>query len=187
MAVANIDLHRWTREEYERMAAKGFFRPGEKVELIEGIIYDMAPQLSQHATAYRLTQEALRVAFPPSGGYEIRGQLPLALGESSEPEPDLAVVAGTIRDYRDCHPTTALLVVEVADSTLLHDRKTKIPLYARSRIPEAWLLNLMRRVLEVHRDPVNGVYQTRMILHAGNTISPLACPDASIPVADLLP
>jgi Uma2 family endonuclease len=147
----------------------------------------MSPQLSQHATAYRLTQEALRVAFPPSEGYEIRGQLPLALGESSEPEPDLAVVTGTIRDFRDCHPTTALLVVEVADSTLLHDRKRKIPLYARFGIPEAWLLNLTRKVLEVHRDPVDGVYQTRMILRAGNTVSPRACPETSIAVADLLP
>jgi Uma2 family endonuclease len=187
MAVANIEEHRWNRRDYERLAAKGFFRPDQRVELIEGIIYDMAPQNSHHATALRLTQEALRLTFPPSAGYEIRGQLPLALSEDSEPEPDLAVVTGTIRDYSDDHPTTAVLVVEVADSSLLHDRKRKLPLYARFGVGETWLLNLVRRTLEVYRDPVDGIYQTRLSLRAGGAVSPLARPDVSLQVADLLP
>ena len=187
MAVANIEEHRWTRQEYERLAAKGFFRPSARVELIEGIIYDMAPQNSHHATAFRLAHEALRLLFPPSAGYEIRGQLPLALGDDSEPEPDLAVVTGSIRDYSDRHPTTALLVVEIADSSLLHDRKRKIPLYARFGVPEAWLCNLVRRTLEVYRDPVQGRYQTQRILRMGDAVSPLSRPDVSLNVADLLP
>jgi Uma2 family endonuclease len=186
MAVANVELHRWTRQEYERLASKGFFA-GRRVELIDGIIYDMTPQRSLHATAFRLAQECLRAVFPPDEGYEIRGQLPLALGEDSEPEPDLAVVAGSIRDFRDSHPATALLIVEVADSSLLHDRKQKIPLYARYEIPEAWLFNLPRKVLEVHRDPTDGVYRTRMVLRAGDTISPISRPGVSVVVADLLP
>jgi Uma2 family endonuclease len=176
MALADIEAHRWTRREYERLAARGFFPPGKRVELIEGVIYDMSPQNSLHATAVRLANEALRVAFPPTAGFEIRSQLPLALSEDSEPEPDLAVVHGSIRDFRDDHPTTALLVVEVADSSLLHDRKRKLPLYARSGIPEAWLLNLVRRELEIYRDPVDGAYQTRIVLRVGDTVSPLGCP-----------
>jgi Uma2 family endonuclease len=187
MALVNIEAHRWTRQEYERLAARGFFPPGKRVELVEGVIYDMSPQNSLHATALRLANEALRTVFPPAAGFEIRSQLPLALSEDSEPEPDLAVVHGSIRDFRDSHPTTALLVVEVADSSLLHDRKRKIPLYARSGIPEAWLLNLVRRALEVFRNPVHGVYQTRMALRAGDTVSPLSCPEAVIDVSDLLP
>lgn len=188
MAVAIDDTHRWTREEYERKAAEGFFSPDARVELIEGIVYDMAPQKSPHATAYRLTQEALRSVFPlDSGAYEIRGQLPLALSEDSEPEPDIAVVKGSIRDYLEDHPTTALLIVEVADSTLFHDRKRKVPLYARLGIPETWLLNLPRRVLEVYRNPLDGVYRTHLILQAGDTVSPVARPDASLAIADLLP
>jgi Uma2 family endonuclease len=187
MAIANIEEHRWNRRDYERLAAKGFFRSGQRVELIEGVIYDMAPQNSHHATAFRLAHEALRIIFPPSDGYEIRGQLPLALGDDSEPEPDLAVVTGAIRDYRDGHPTTALLVVEIADSSLLHDRKRKVPLYARFGVPEAWLCNLVRRTLEVYRDPVDGMYQTRLILRAGHTVSPVSRPDVSLQVADLLP
>lgn len=186
MAVANVEVHRWTRQEYERLASKGFFAE-RRVELIDGIIYDMTPQKSSHATAFRLAQECLRAVFPPDEGYEIRGQLPLVLGEDSEPEPDLAVIAGSIRDFRDSHPTTALLIVEVADSSLLHDRKQKIPLYARCGIPETWLLNLPRRALEVYRDPVNGVYQVRMVLRAGSTISPLGRAEVSVAVADLLP
>jgi len=187
MAVANIEEHRWNRRDYERLAARGFFRPGQRVELIEGIIYDMTPQNSHHATALRLTQEALRVAFPPSEGYEIRGQLPLALSDDSEPEPDLAVVNGAIRDFRDDHPTTALLVVEIADSSLLHDRKRKIPLFARFGVPEVWLCNLVRRTLEIYRDPVQGSYQTRLILQAGDSVSPVSRPEVSLRIADLLP
>lgn len=182
-----VEAHRWTRREYERLAAQGFLSPGKHFELIEGVIYDKPPQDFLNATAIQRAHEALRGVFPPPDGYEIRGRLPLVLGEDSEPEPDFAVVRGSIRDYLDAHPTTALLVVEVADSSLLHDRKRKIPLYARSGIPEAWLLNLVRRALAVFRNPVNGVYQTRMVLRAGDTVSPLGYPETVIEVSDLLP
>ena len=187
MELANLEAHRWTRQEYERLVDRGLLPPGKRVELIEGVIYDMSPQNSLHATAVRLANEALRVVFPSIASFEIRSQLPLAVSEDSEPEPDLAVVHGSIRDFRDSHPTTALLVVEVADGSLLHDRKRKIPLYARFGIPEAWLLNLVRRTLEVCRDPVDGVYQTRMVLRAGDTVSPLGRPESVIAVSDLLP
>lgn len=184
MAVAEIEQHRWTREEYERMAVEGFFHPEVRVELIEGIVYDMAPQGSFHSTAFRLTEEALRAAFPD---LEVRGQLPLALGEDSEPEPDLAVVSGGPRDYTHGHPTAALLVVEIASKSLLHDRQRKLPLYARSGIPECWVLNLRAETLEVYRDPSERLYRTRLSLSAGDTVSPLARPEAVIAVADLMP
>src|SRR3954453_3005011 len=187
MALAQVGEHRWTRQDYERLAAEGFFRPGQRVELVAGVIYDRPPLNSHLSTAYRLAQEALRAVFPPEAGYEIRGQLPLALSEDSEPEPDLAVVAGGLRDYRDSPPATALLVVEIADSSLLHDRKRKIPLYARCGIPEAWLCNLARRAYEVYRDPENGIYQTRLVLRAGDTIPPLSQPEACLRISDLLP
>jgi Uma2 family endonuclease len=187
MAVATVDTHRWTRQEYERLAAKGFFPPGKRVELVEGIIYDMAPQNSPHSTALHLSQEALRTLFPPGSGYAVRSQSPLALSDDSEPEPDLAVVSGSFRDYGDHHPTTALLVVEIADSSLFHDRKRKVPLYARFGIPEAWLLHLARQTLEVYRDPTDGGYQTRTVLRAGDSVSPLLRPDHSIRVTELLP
>jgi Uma2 family endonuclease len=188
MAVAKVepqaDLHRWSREEYHRMAAQRVFHPEARVELIEGIVYDMAPQNSLHSTGVSLAAEALRAAFP--GSY-IRIQMPLGLGEDSEPEPDVAVVQGSPRDYSQEHPSTALLVIEVADWSLLHDQRLKLPLYAAHGIPECWISNLRERVLEVYREPGEGGYQTRRVLRAGGVVSPLAQREAVIAVQDLMP
>jgi Uma2 family endonuclease len=106
----------WTRNEYYKIAAAGLFDLSERVELIAGEIITMAPQDSQNATAVRLAENALRLAF--DRGYDVRSQLPLDLSLHSQPEPDIAVVAGTPRDYRDAHPTTALLVV----ARIIHER-----------------------------------------------------------------
>ncbi len=113
--------------------------------------------------------------------------MPLVLGEDSAPEPDVALVAGSLRDYRDAHPRTALLVVEVADASLAHDRFRKVPLYARAGLPEYWLLDIARPALEVYRDPSPEGYRTKMVLGRGDAVSPLALPEAAIQVADLLP
>ncbi|HYO16806.1 MAG TPA: Uma2 family endonuclease [Thermoanaerobaculia bacterium] len=184
MAVASSDAHRLSREEYERLVSAGFFPPGARIELIEGVLYDMPPQDSPHVTGLHLALAALRTVFPTS---YIRIQSPLAVDDSSEPEPDLAVVPGSIRDYQDDHPTTALLVVEIADSSLSHDRQRKIPLYARAGIPEAWILNTRRKELEVYRNPVDGEYRSRTLLRISDSVSPLDRPDIAIPVADLFP
>ena len=105
------------------MVEAGVLAPGERAELIDGEVLAMTPQGSLHATAVVLVEEALRAAF--AAGYVIRVQMPLALDPSSEPEPDVAVVRGSPRDYRDAHPTSALLVVEVANATLGYDRDQK--------------------------------------------------------------
>jgi Uma2 family endonuclease len=185
MATAAVDTHRWTRQDYERLAEDGYFQPGERVELIDGVIYEMTPQNSLHAAGIRAGERALQPVF--SEGFDVRSQLPLALGADSEPEPDVAVVPGTWEDYIDSHPTSAVLVFEVADSSLFHDRKRKASLYARAGIQEYWLLNLVKRCLQVYRNPKDGTYTTRFVLRAGDTVSPLARPEASIPVAKLIP
>src|SRR5690348_15524163 len=147
----------WTREEYERAASLGLFGPEERLELIEGeIVTKMTPQNSRHMSGIRLAEEALRLAFP--SGYDVRVQGPLALGGRNEPEPDIAVVVGSMRDYFGAHPTTAVLVVEVSDTSLAYDRTTKTGIYARAGIAEYWIINLVDRVLEVHRQsaPMTG-------------------------------
>src|SRR5262245_24175981 len=96
------------------------FAPGDRVGLVDGGIGTMTPQNSGHATAVSLVEIALRRAFATAA--YVRAQLPLALDPDSEPEPDIAVVAGSPRDYRDAHPSSALLVVEVADASLVFDR-----------------------------------------------------------------
>jgi Uma2 family endonuclease len=185
MATLAVDIRRWTREEYEQLVEKGFFRPDERVELVDGVIYEMTPQNSWHAAAIQALQEHLLPIF--GRGYSVRIQMPLALGLESEPEPDVAIVRGHWREYRDSHPTTAVLVIEVADTTLLHDRERKSAIYARAGIPDYWVLNRIDACLEVYRDPRDGEYRSRTILRAGDTITPLARPKASIPVADLFP
>ena len=110
------------------------------MELIEGEVVDMPPQKNAHYTAILLAQRALERAFGPN--YVVRVQGPLDLGERSQPEPDLAVVPGSPRDYRD-HPKTASLVVEVSDSTLVFDRERKARLFAKAGIPEYWIINLV--------------------------------------------
>jgi len=191
-AVASPKTRLWTREEYYKMAEANILAPDERVELIEGEILQMAPQGPSHSTGILTAQEALRTAF--GSDFNVRPQLPLSSGLASEPEPDIAVVSGSLRDYRTAHPSTALLVVEVSDTTLAFDRRGKASLYARAGIQEYWVVNLPEQQVEVHRDPRPnpdmplGYGYAQITFHkAGDAISPLATPDAAIPVADLLP
>ena len=183
---------RWSREEYYRMGEAGIFAPDENVELIEGEIYQMAPQGPAHSTVMCSTQELLRHAFGST--FHVRPQLPLSLGLASDPEPDLAGVPGSFRDYRTAHPTTAVLVVEVSDTTLAFDQQAKASLYARAGIPEYWIVNLPEQVVEVHQTPRPDTdqafqYGYAQITRHGteDTLTPLAAPEASMAVADLLP
>ena len=185
MAIAMKDDRRWTREEYERRVEEGFFRPGERVELVDGVLYELSPQKPYHAQGVSLAHIQFLPLFSPE--HYLRIQMPLALGTDSEPEPDIAVVPGSPRSHGSSHPASALLIVEVAESSLLHDRKRKASLYARAGIPDYWLVNLVDWQLELYRDPQNGEYRSRTILRPGDSISPLVRPDLSISVADLLP
>lgn len=181
----SVWLRRWTREEYERLVEVGVLGEDDHVQLIEGEIVEMTPQNAPHMVAVHLVADALRSTFGP--GFSIRVQGPLALGIDSEPEPDVAVVRGSFRDYRDRHPTTAVLVVEVADSTWRFDRERKSRAYARAGIHEYWIVNLETRTLEVYRDPAGDRYGTERVLQPEEEVSPVARPDARIRVADLLP
>jgi len=192
MSAAVPQLRLWTREEYYKMAEMGVFKPGERVELIGGRIIEMAPQYSPHFTAICLTADELRAIF--ATGFVIRVQGPLDVSPVSQPEPDIAVVRGAVRDYATAHPTTAELVVEVSESTLTYDRGEKASLYASAGIPDYWVLNLVDRCVEVHRAPIpmpgqpyGYGYRTRTQYFANDTVTPLAAPSGTIRVADLLP
>jgi Uma2 family endonuclease len=145
----------------------------------------MAPQQSLHSTGVRLVEEVLRVAF--GRGFDVRPRLPLAIDDRSEPEPDIAVVVGVPRDYRENHPTTALLVVEVADSSLQFDRSQKLAMYARNGIDDYWILNLQENTLEVYRNPQGSEYRDCRTLDSRGRISPLHGAGQAISVSDLLP
>ena len=184
-------VHLWTRDEYYRLADLNFFQ-GRRVELIEGQVIDMAAMKSPHAIAIDLIDTALRPGFGKD--YYIRQQKPFVISDISEPEPDIAVVPGSIRDYADAHPTTALLIVEVADTSLRYDRKVKGSLYAKAGIAEYWILNLHNRQLEIYRDPVADdaaeygfSYCMKQKYSAEQMVSSVAGIEAAIAVADLLP
>ncbi|MBC7545237.1 MAG: Uma2 family endonuclease [Candidatus Sericytochromatia bacterium] len=180
---------RWTRAEYERLIDDGYFAPTEQVELINGEILAMTPQKSRHSAVVTMIQEGLRAAFLPVA--HTRAQLPLALDPDSEPEPDIAVVPGTPRDYLDAQPTAAWLVVEVADTSLAFDRRTKGPLYARAGIPDYWIANLVDNVLEVYREPIETAtgwtYRLVQSHRPGDQIAPVMAASVPLNVADLLP
>jgi Uma2 family endonuclease len=174
--------HRWTREQYERVVRLGGFEPDQRLELIDGEIVDRSPQSEPHAVALCLLDEALRRAY--GDGYVIR--IHLALDAGSAPEPDLAVVPGRPQDFLASHPSYAVLLVEIADTTLAYHRSTKRVLYARNAVPEYWLANLVQDVLEVYRIPQGSEYVEQRILRKGETLVPNGASRA-VAVAALLP
>jgi Uma2 family endonuclease len=188
----DVQQRKWTRVEYERLVEAEFLGPQDRIELVGGAMVCKEPQYSPHATSISLVQRVLTEVFGP--GWVVRSQMPVALDDESEPEPDVAVVAGDPRDYRDAHPTRPVLVVEVALSRLGFDRERKGSLYARAGLADYWIVNLPDRRLEVYRGPVpDGAapfgwrYGTALALGPDERVAPLAAPEASVAVADLLP
>jgi Uma2 family endonuclease len=179
------ELRNFSRRDYDNMIRAGIIGEDEHVELIGGRIVAMSPEGPGHAGAIDLCAEALRQAF--GAGYTVRVQHPLAVGAEDEPEPDLAVVRGGPRDHLAEHPHTAVLVVEVAESSLAYDRDDKALLYARAGVPGYWIINLVDRRTEVHRDPTPAGYRSVVSLALGDEIAPIAAPAAPIAVASLLP
>ena len=182
---ASICHYRLSRVEYDRAVVAGAFEPDAKLELIDGNLHAMTPEGTAHTTGMHLVADCLRQEF--GSGFFVRIQNALAVDEYSEPEPDVAVVTGTVRDYRHAHPTSAVLVVEVSDESLQHDRTVKQRLYARAGIPEYWILAIPDARLEVYRDPDEDGYRSATRHAAGESVAPLARPDARIAVDDLLP
>jgi Uma2 family endonuclease len=178
---------RYTCDEYLALVDAGVLRPDDRVELLDGVIVSMAPQNPPHASGTALVDDVLREALGKRAA--IRVQLPLVLGRYSMPEPDVAVVPGKTTDYLTQHPTTALLVVETADSSLAQDRLTKARIYAAAGIPEYWLLNLRDGCVEVFRapDPTARRYGTVTVAHPGDRIDLVALPGVTVAVQDLLP
>ena len=186
----DVTLRRWRRVEYERLVDLGIFT-GERLELLDGALVVREPQGSYHAAITTKIGRLLASAFGPH--WHTRLHSPLALGEHSEPEPDIAVVAGKPEDYLQAHPSTAALVVEVAESSLHLDRRFKTTLYAQAGLPEYWIVNLVDRALEMYRDPLPSAdpsapwtYRSTDVLRPPATVTPQTAPAGSILVADLL-
>ena len=181
----SICHYRLSRVEYNRAVEAGAFKPNAKLELIDGDLNAMTPEGVGHAIGIDLVADCLRRVF--GRGFYVRIQHPLAADDYSEPEPDVAVVKGAIRDYDKGHPTSAVLIVEVSNESLRYDRTVKQRLYARCGIPDYWILALPEAHLEIYRNPVGDRYHSVTNHTADDKVAPLSRPDVQIVVGDLLP
>ena len=183
-APAASRAYRFSRMQYDAMVDAGVFAPTDQVELIHGQIVPMSPQSSRHTTTVERIRRVLDTHCPADA--YVRTQYPLALGAASEPEPDVAVVPGSLEDHVDAHPTTASLVVEVADTSLAYDREVKRTLYAAHSIPTYWIVNLSSSCVEVYTDPKDDDYATKRTGTRNDRITlPFAASD--ITCSDILP
>jgi Uma2 family endonuclease len=176
----------FSREEYYRLAKRGILAPDERTELIYGrIIKRMSPMGRPHSVAVGKTAAALETAF--GDRFVVEDQVSIQLGSGLEPFPDVMVMPGTFDDYPDVPlASDVLLLVEVSDTTLRYDWGTKAAMYAADSIPDYWLINLRARTLEVRRQPESGEYLSLGVYAEGESVAPLAAPDAPVRVADLL-
>lgn len=179
---------RWklTAEQYQRMGEAGILHEDDRVELLEGELYEMAPIGDWHNASV----DALNAAFKVEAGQRaiVRVQGSFRLSPHSEPEPDILVLRYRPDYYRSAlpGPEDVLLVVEVADTTLAYDRDFKLPLYARAGIPEVWIVNRDAARIEVYREPQGDGYRSVAMVERGGTVAPLAFPDLALRVQDIL-
>lgn len=184
--VPSVTLRKFTASEYYTMLNAGVFHEDDQLELVEGEIVEMSPINPLHAG--QVTQ--LTDFFKEHLGKRalVGVQNPLDLGDDSQPQPDLMVLKPRKDFYKRAHPVPAdvLLLIEVSDSTVGYDRNVKAPLYARTGVPELWIVNLPDRQLEIYRNPTPGGYGEHHWLKAGEAITPNAFPDLTFAVDDML-
>jgi Uma2 family endonuclease len=184
MLPAEIIRHRFTVEEYHKMAEAGVLSEDDRVELIEGEVVQMTPLGWRHARCVsNLTMLLARFA---GDRYVVSVQNPMIVDEHGEPQPDLALLR-EVPTGRLPGPGEVVLVVEVADTTLSYDKNVKLPLYARAGIPEAWIVDLQGDLVEVHAGPrANGYARTSRYDREEGRLRSEALQDLAMPVDQIL-
>jgi Uma2 family endonuclease len=172
---------RYDRKQFNLMAETGVFGPQPHVELLNGEVVAMSPQNSKHGNAITRLNMLLTAAY--AGRQAVRVQLPFAVSDHHEPEPDLCVVDGAIPPDAD-HPSAAVLVIEVADSSLEFDRDVKAKIYAAANVPEYWVVDLNGETVEIYTGPRGGTYATKRTLQ-GDDVTPLPHAQATIRTAEV--
>ena len=178
--------HRFSVQDYYRMAETGVLRSDARVELLDGKIIDMSPIGPFHGGLVKRLSRMFNLKA--KGRWIVSTQDPLRLDDHSEPEPDVMLLKPVADDYTSRHPQPddVFLLIEVSDSTLDYDREEKLPAYGRAGVTEVWIVNLQEATLEIYREPHFTGYGSKTILHAGEQAKPLAFPDAALDVAELL-
>jgi Uma2 family endonuclease len=186
-AVLPLKRHKLSVEDYHRMGRAGVFAPGERVELIEGEVIDMAPINSAHAGVVSL----LTTFFVRSLGEAgiVFTQNPIRLLPDSEPQPDISILKPRADYYRKSLPgaSDVLLLIEVADTSTAYDRRIKLPLYASCSIPEYWLVDLKAERLEVHSSPKGKSFGSLRRLGKLDIATPALLPAISLHLKEIWP
>ncbi len=183
------NLKYWTVQDYHRMSDLGILDPNQRTELIAGQIVLMTAKGTPHVLTLRLLATALENALGDRSAVFVSTQDPIRLDNFSEPEPDLAIVKGSILDYDQAHPGAEdiYLVIEIADSTLKQDCEVKDKLYARSNIAEYWVVDIKNRQVRIFRDPTPTGYGSQLMLTETHSVSPLAFPEITLSIDSILP
>ena len=178
--------HRFSTQDYYRMAEAGVLRPDARVELLDGKIIDMSPIGPLHGGLVKRLSRLFNLKA--KGRWVVSTQDPLHLDDHSEPEPDVMLLRPTPDDYTRRHPRPedVFLLIEVSDSTLDYDREEKLPAYGRAGVSEVWLVNPQEEVIEVYREPHFTGYAVKTVLHTGEEARPQVFPDAAVDVTELL-
>ena len=185
---ARIELthHRFTVAEFLRMVEVGLLGEDDPVELLWGEIVEMSPINVPHALC--VNRLNTRLSAKMAGRAVVSVQNPIQLDEFSLPQPDIALWKLPSDDYHDrlAGPSEVLLVIEVADSSIRHDRRAKAKLYGAAGIADYWIVNLSEHRIEVYREPQSDGYRTITRYAPGEILSPLAFPDVMLNVVDIL-
>jgi Uma2 family endonuclease len=181
MAVSVTPVRRrFSIDEYEKMVATGILAEDDRVELIEGEIVEMSPIGDPHAAVVTNLTHLLVSRIGERARVRVQG--PVRVPPRSKPQPDLALLR--LRSYMREGATTAdvPLVIEVSDTSLQYDLTVKLRLYARAGIPEYWIVDVNTETVEVCRSPSGERYADRRMIARGESVAPLAFPDAAIPI-----
>ena len=174
-----------TVQKYQEMIEAGMFTSDDHIELIRGEIIEMSPIGRKHIASVNRLNAILSQKLSDQVIVSIKNSV--ELDDNSAPQPDVALLKKRDDFYRDSvpNPRDIFLIIEVADTTIKSDRDIKIPLYAEANINEVWLVDTNNQLIEVYRQPFNGVYRQKQTFLLGESISILAFPDVTIAVNDV--
>ena len=183
---AEVTKRLFTVDDYYKMDEAGILPRDVRTELLDGEVIEVTRMGPRHASVLSRVNHLFVELFDRK--VVVRSQLPFGIGTYSELEPDIAFFRVEEDFYSSKHPgpVDAVLVLEIADSSLTYDRDMKLKVYAAANVPEVWIADLRGDELLVFRHPSGRTYGTALIFKREDSISCLAFPDISFSVQELL-
>ena len=177
-----VSLRKLTIEEYHKLGEAGILHPNDRVELIDGLLVQMAPIGPEHQFILEKLNDVL--SEQKKGRFKVGPGRPIPIPYFNEPQPDMVLLridAGTRREHAS--PGEIYLVIEISDTTVKYDSEKKLPAYESARIPEYWIVDIPAKALRVFRLNQEEKYQETR--YARGSIAVQAFPDVIVPLEDL--